>query len=37
MQGETEKSISLVLGSKVFGAYQKYGDGWLSRFAEGVR
>ena len=36
MQGETEKSISVVLGSKVFGAYQKYGDGWLSRFVEGV-
>jgi hypothetical protein len=37
MQDETEKSISAVLGSKVFGAYQKYGDGWLTRFAEGVR
>jgi hypothetical protein len=37
MQAETEKSISVVLGSKAFGAYQKYGDGWLSRFAEGVR
>jgi hypothetical protein len=37
MQAETEKSISTVLGSKAFGAYQKYGDGWLSRFVEGVR
>jgi hypothetical protein len=37
MQAETEKSISAALGSKAFGAYQKYGDGWLSRFSEGVR
>jgi len=27
MQAETEKSISVVLGSKAFGAYQEYGDG----------
>ena len=37
MQAETEKSIAAVLDSKAFAAYQKYGDGWLSRLADGVR
>ena len=37
LQAETEKSIAVVFDSKAFAAYQKYGDGWLSHFADDAR
>jgi hypothetical protein len=37
MRAETEKSISGVLGPRVFKVYQKHHGTWLSRFAEDAR